>query len=86
MFKCHRQFMERQMKGGGWGASKFCLFLKKDNHCLGKKKQADFDSDIFAPPLRLKTLLFFSVLFSDLVIFSFDNHSWVDLFCFSQGE
>lgn len=25
------------------------LFQKKDNHCLGKKKQADFDSDIFAP-------------------------------------
>lgn len=52
MFKCHRQFMERQMgglEGGGGGREMTESVLKKDNHCLGKK-QADFDSDIFAPP------------------------------------
>lgn len=52
------------------------LQLKKE------KKKTGFDSDIFAP-LRLKKILF-HVPFSDLVIFSFDNHSW--LIYFLQGE
>lgn len=59
------------------------VFLKKDNQCL-EKKQADFDWFHIYSPLRLKKLLFVYVRFSDLVIFSFDNHRF--LFCFSQRE
>lgn len=62
------------------------LFQKKDNHCLEKKKTSRFRFRYICSLLRLKIFLCFCFMFifSDLVIFSFDNHSWVDFF--SQGE
>lgn len=75
MFKCHRQFVE------GWMEGVKLVCFKEDNHCLGEKKLILIQMYL----LPYEFLFCVSFTFStDLVIFSFDNHSWVNFI--SQGE
>lgn len=69
------------MRGVGGVHQSFVSLLKEDNQW---EKQADLNSEIFTPCLRLKLLFFcFNFRFSHF-IFSFDNHSFFYL-CFSKG-
>lgn len=74
--------------GGGWWWE-MSLFLKKGQSLSGGKNKKIL-IQIYLLPVEItffSLLLFFYVLFSDLVIFSFDNHSWLIFFvCFFSSR
>lgn len=76
---------EEGVEGGGGGWNDWVCFEKGQSLSGGKNKQILIE--IYLLSLEIKKNLFFYVSFSDLVIFSFDNHSWVDLIFlfFSRG-
>ena len=82
--------MERRTGGwrvGGGG-------VKQDHHRLGNKNKKNMQIliQIYLLPLEIKNVsfaiffFFYVPFFSDLVIFSFDNHSWVDFFFSLKGS
>ena len=72
------------MGGGG-------VWSENGQSLSGGKKNKQILIQIYLLPLEIKNVsfAFFFLLcsfFSDLVIFSFDNHSWVDLFFSLKGS